>query len=56
MTKLIWAPLLKNCKICHEIDALKSEAEKFLRLLFLSLATNAENDVIFSALKGVKTY
>ena len=51
MTQLLWAPLLKNYKICHEI-----EAEKIFRLLLLSQATNTKSDGIFSALKHVKTY
>ena len=56
MTQLIWTPLLKNCKICHEIDALISEVEKIASLLWLLPATNTESERIFSALKHVKTY
>ena len=41
---LLRAPLLKNCKICHEI-----EVGNIVRLLLLSQARNMESDGIFSA-------
>ena len=43
--------MLKNCKICNEI-----EAGNIVRLLLLSQDRNIENDGIFSALKRLKTY
>ena len=65
MAQLLWAPLLKNYNICHEIEACSypnpnpnpnpNPKERFVRLLLLSQATNAESDGIFSALKRIKT-
>ena len=51
MAQLSWAPLLKNCKICHEI-----EAGNIVRLILLSQARNIEGDGIFSDLKRLRTY
>ena len=49
MIQLLWTALLKNCKICHEI-----EVGNIVRLLLLSQATNIASDDVFSALKRVK--
>ena len=49
MTQLLRPQLLKNCKICSEI-----EAGNIVRLLLLSQATNIASDDVFSALKRVK--
>ena len=49
MTELLMSPIIKNCKICHEI-----EAGNIGRLL--SQARKIKSDGIFSALKCLKTY
>ena len=51
ITQLLGVPLLKNCKICNEI-----EAGNIVRLLLLSQDRNIESDGIFSALKRLKTF